>query len=114
MREWVAKGPEATYAQKGEELAEGLGDQSSSNAQAMAHFRLGLYLQQQGSHEAAVAQFKRAHALQPDNWNYKRQAWNMGNIETDYGYKTTVEAMREPGAPPFYRKVDITERPVVD
>jgi hypothetical protein len=77
----------------------------------MAHFRLGVYLNQQGKKDEAIAQFKQAHDLVPGNWNYKRQAWNLGSIE-DYGYANIREAIQDPNTPAFYRKVNIAETPV--
>ncbi len=45
---------------------------------------------------------KLAHELKPENWNYKRQAWNLGDIEADYG-TTRQEAFRSgiPMYPPL-------------
>jgi hypothetical protein len=81
-------------------------NQSWENVSAMAHFRLGVYLHDHGDEEAAIEQFKQAHTLEPGNWNYKRQAWNLGGTET-YGFENVMQAIREPGAPEFYRQVDI-------
>jgi hypothetical protein len=111
VRDWVKKGSQSQYVQAGSELEDGLGGQTRENVQAMAHFRLGLYLHRQGQAAGAVAQFKRAHELEPDNWNYKRQAWNLGDIEADYGYKNVLEAIRAPGAPQFYRSVELVNGP---
>ena len=63
------------------------------NAQASTHFRLGIYLQEQRRTAEAIEQFKRAHALKPDNWNYKRQAWALADPERDYGL-TREQAFR--------------------
>jgi hypothetical protein len=72
----------------------------------MAHFRLGAYLYRAGRSEEAAAQMRAAQALRPENWNYKRQSWNLGTIQ-DYGYESVLDAIRAPGAPLFYRQVDI-------
>jgi hypothetical protein len=47
------------------------------HAEAAAAFELGQHLWRAGDEDAAVAWFRRAHRLQPDNWTYKRQAWTM-------------------------------------
>lgn len=73
----------------------------------MAHFRLGVYLEEQGHHEASVRQLKRAHELKPDNWNYKREAWTLGDIEQDYGTNRR-EAIAESGIP-FYPPLELPE-----
>ena len=108
VRDWVAKGPDSEFVHNIPGF-DSVADQSWDNVQALAHFRLGLYLHQHGDDEAATVQFKRAHELEPGNWNYKRQAWNLDGIE-QYGYETIRDAMREPGAPEFYRQVDIVNQ----
>lgn len=112
VRDWVANGPEAEYVRRDNDLEDGLGEETWENVQAMAHFRLGVHLHERARAEEAVKQFKKAHELKPDNWNYKRQAWNLGNLEEDYGFKNIMEAIRAPGTPPFYRKVALAETPV--
>ena len=44
-------------------------------SRAAASFELGQHLHRAGDPEAAVPWFREAHRLQPDNWTYKRQAW---------------------------------------
>jgi tetratricopeptide (TPR) repeat protein len=85
VRDWVDKGPASIYVTKPDETAGHIGQPDAANAQAMAHFRLGAHLEALGRHEEAVEHFKKAHELKPDNWNFKRQAWNLGNIEQDFG-----------------------------
>jgi hypothetical protein len=108
VRDWVANGPASSFVQ-GAPGMESVAEQTWENVSALAHFRLGLYLHEHGHTDAAIEEFKRAHALEPGNWNYKRQAWNLGGIES-FGYENTVAAIREPGAPPFYRQVDMVNR----
>ena len=36
---------------------------------------MGQHLHRTGDPDAAVPWFREAHRLQPDNWTYKRQAW---------------------------------------
>jgi hypothetical protein len=55
---------------------------------------------------AAITHFKRAHALKPDNWNYKRQALNLGDIERDYGTRIMDEVR---GPIPFYPPLDLPD-----
>jgi peroxiredoxin len=105
VRDWVAHGPESEFVRNAPGM-ESISSQSWENVSAMAHFRLGLYLHERGRDEAATAHFKQAHALEPGNWNYKRQAWNLDGTEA-YGFEDVREAIREPGAPEFYRQVDI-------
>ena len=74
-------GPDSIYLTPAEETSRRLSAHDPENAQGNAYFRLGLYLHEQGHREAAIAQFKRAHELKPDNWNYKRQAWALADLE---------------------------------
>ena len=45
-------------------------------ATAAAHFELGQHLHRNGDHDAAVPHWREAHRLDPDNWTYRRNAWN--------------------------------------
>ena len=110
VRDWVANGPDSEFVQSAPGM-DSIVHQTWENLTALAHFRLGVYLNEHGHESDAVEHFKRAHALEPSNWNYKRQAWNLGGIEA-YGYESIRDAMREPGAPQFYRQVDIVNMPV--
>jgi tetratricopeptide (TPR) repeat protein len=108
VRDWVAKGADSIYVTAPDETVRRMGAQDAENAQANAHFRLGVYLHEQGEAEAAVAQFKRAHELKPENWNYKRQAWNLGDLERDYGLKFP-DAFQ--GDIPLYPPLELPDEP---
>ncbi|MSQ42166.1 MAG: thioredoxin family protein [Dehalococcoidia bacterium] len=108
VRDWVKNGSASIYVTPPAETARRMGALDAENAEANAHFRLGFYLHEQGHTAEAIAQFKRAHALKPDNWNYKRQAWNLGNIEQDYGM-TTREAFA--GGIPLYPPLELPQAP---
>ncbi len=85
VRDWVEKGPKSIYLQDPQALQDRKGILPSNEVQAMASFRLGVYLHQQGHPQDAIPHFKQAQQLSPKNWNYKRQAWNLGDAERDYG-----------------------------
>lgn len=106
VRDWVARGPASEFVRDAPGL-DSVTAPSWEHAQATAHFRLGVALHHGGHPDAAIAQFKAAHALAPDNWNYRRQAYNLGRIKEDYGYETMREVIQDPSSPPFYRTVDI-------
>ena len=44
--------------------------------------------------------------LGPENWTCKRQAWNLSDIERDYG-TTFMEAIQDSASGPFYPPVDL-------
>jgi hypothetical protein len=108
VRDWVANGPASIYVTPPEETTRRMGAPDEDNARAMAHFRLGMYLDSVGRRDEAVAEFKRAHEIKPDNWNFKRQAWNLGSIEQDYG--TSFQQEMQKGIP-FYPPLELPEAP---
>ena len=109
VRDWVAQGPQSIYVQS-HNTQDHLYSPTQEDAQAMAYFRLATYLDQQGHGQDAVPYFKEAHALKPENWNYKRQAFNLVDAQTHYG-TTLQEAIRAPDSPPFYRPLELSEPP---
>ena len=98
VRDWVRNGPSSIYVTQPAETQRRVGSSDDANDQAMAHFRLGVYLDRHGHHGEAVTQFKQALALKPENWNYRRQAYNLGSAD-EYGM-TMQEAMQTVG--PMY------------
>jgi tetratricopeptide (TPR) repeat protein len=106
VRDWVRRGAASRWVTDAVETARRMGAPDAANAQALAHFRLGVYLHEQGRAEEAIAQFKRAHELKPENWNYKRQAWNLGDAQRDYG-TNVMEAIR--GPIPFYPPLQLPD-----
>lgn len=72
VREWAATGAGALAPA---EVVARSRPRPLAHAEAAAAFELGQHLWREGERDAAIGWFKRAHALQPDNWTYKRQAW---------------------------------------
>ena len=108
MRDWVRNGAASIYVTDSAETSRRIGESDEANAQAMAHFRLGVFLEDRGAHAASVEQFKHALELKPENWNYKRQAFNLGDIEADFG--TTREAAFNIGVP-MYPPLELPDPP---
>ncbi len=106
VRSWVRDGDASIYVTDADETSRRIGESDPANAQAMAHFRLGVFLDGQGHHAEAIAQFKLAHELKPENWNFKRQAWNLGDMERDYGI-TMQEAFG--GDIPLYPPLELPD-----
>lgn len=107
VRDWAQKGAESPYVLSGYEAQKRLHHPTSEDAQAITSFRLGAYLHQQGFAAEAVPYFKQAQALRPENWNLKRQAWNLGDIERDY--ETSFQKERE--ARPMYVPLEMPSLP---
>jgi hypothetical protein len=109
VRDWVAKGAQSAYVMDATRLDSRLPVLDADDVEAAAFFHLGTYLVQQGHPADALVHFKHAHALRPENWTYKRQAWNLGDIERDYG-TTFQEALKDSASGPFYPPLDLVER----
>jgi hypothetical protein len=106
VRDWVANGPKSRYLMDQKRLESRLPAVDFDDVAAAASFHLGTYLALHGHPEEALVHFKRAHALRPENWTYKRQAWNLGDIERDYG-TTFQEAIKDPASGSFYPPLDL-------
>jgi tetratricopeptide (TPR) repeat protein len=77
LRDWAAKGAESTWALEPYEVIERSTPRSADSARAAAHFELGEHLHRLGEVEAAQHHWREAHRLAPENWTYKRQAWQL-------------------------------------
>jgi len=74
LRDWAAHGSESQYVLSPEEVVARSRPMPHEHSQAAAHFELGVALRSRDV-EASRRHFRAAHALDPDNWTYKRQAW---------------------------------------
>jgi tetratricopeptide (TPR) repeat protein len=99
IRDWVSNGAKSVYALSESELKERLKSHTDERALADAEFSLGEYLYKQGNGVDAIAHFKEAQRLAPDNWNYKRQAWALSDAERDYGTSFRKEVEKLNGKP---------------
>jgi len=108
VRDWVAKGPQSSHVMDGERLESRLPALEFDDVLAAAFFHLGTYLALHDQPAAALVHFKQAHALRPENWTYKRQAWSLGDIARDYG-TTFADALKDPAAGPFYPPLDLDQ-----
>jgi len=79
LRDWVEHGAASRYALEPEEVLSRSGSRGTDEALAAAHFELAEHLYRRGRQDDAVAHFREAHRLQPNNWTYKRQAWSLAD-----------------------------------
>jgi len=77
LRDWVAKGAESRFALSPVEVVARSAPRGREAALAAAHFELGQHCYAGGDEAGAVAHWREAHRLQPENWTYKRQAWSL-------------------------------------
>ncbi len=79
VRDWAERGTDSEYVLPPDEVLAGSGERGTDEATAAAEFDLGQHLHRHGRGDEAVAHFREAHRLQPDNWTYKRQAWELAS-----------------------------------
>jgi hypothetical protein len=99
IRDWAAKGERSAFALSEKELRQRLAPQNPDWAQAAAEFGLAEYLYRKGSAAASIRHYKEAQRLNPESWNYKRQAWALSDAERDYGTNFMKEVQKLNGKP---------------
>jgi hypothetical protein len=111
LRDWVEHGAASRYALEPAEVVARSRPRSPDASRAAASFELGQHLYRAGHEQDAVAWFREAHRLQPDNWTYKRQAWELvdpvlqGPSEQYEG--DWLSDVREIGAENYYPPVEL-------
>jgi hypothetical protein len=110
VRDWAQHGSASRYVLPPDEVLSRSRPRSRAGSEAAAHFELGTYLRQLGHAADAVAHFKEAHRLQPENWTYKCQAWSFVNAdlgpsaEYDSDWASEVE---QTGVDRYYPPLDM-------
>lgn len=110
LRDWVANGSASRYALPPEEVVRRSAPRPPEVARAAACFELGAHLWQAGDRDAAVRWWREAHRLQPDNWTYKRQAWQLADPmqgPTDLFEGDWLSEVRARGAETYYPPLDL-------
>jgi hypothetical protein len=77
LRDWVDKGADSRHALSPGEVVARSTPRPAETSKAAACFELGQHLHRAGHPADAVPWFREAHRLQPTNWTYKRQAWEL-------------------------------------
>ncbi len=75
--DWAHKGAASSFALSADEVVARSQPRPNNHARAAACFEMGQYLLHTVGHDAAVPWWREAHALFPENWTYKRQAWTL-------------------------------------
>lgn len=75
--DWAHTGAASPYALTPDEVIARSQPRSADRARATACFTLGSHLATTGESADAITWWKKAHALDPTNWTYKRQAWTL-------------------------------------
>jgi len=109
LRDWVEHGAASRFVLSPDEVVRRSRSRSDPEATAAAHFELGQHLHRAGDHQAAIAHWRQAHRLDPDNWTYKRNAWNFedpGRQGRTAAYESSwFEDLRKIGAENYYPPV---------
>jgi len=103
VRDWVRTG---RYAQTPDAVRRALPAITAEIAQANAHFRLGLWLREQGRVTEAASHLREATRLHPESWNMWRQAADLEAIGNAGGeaFWARVQAL---GDKPYYPPPDL-------
>jgi tetratricopeptide (TPR) repeat protein len=102
IRDWVANGERSAFVLSEQEVKQRIKGQGPERAMADAEFSLAEYLYATGKGTEAIPHFKEAQRLDPDNWNYKRQAWALSNADRDYGTNWSKEVQKMTSAGKVY------------
>jgi tetratricopeptide (TPR) repeat protein len=110
IRDWVEKGSNSVWAMPPEKVLERSGGRSLENAQAAAHFELGEHLHRLGAIDLAQKHWRQAHRLFPENWTYKRQAWEIASPgrqgRTDVYDGSWLDDVRAFGGEKYYPRLE--------
>jgi tetratricopeptide (TPR) repeat protein len=113
VRDWVKNGDRSRFAISEKELKARLTPQNPDHALAAAEFALAEYLYRTGRGKEAIPHYKEAQRLNPESWNYKRQAWALSDADRDYGTNFMKEVQKLKGKP-YYAPRQLPEAPKKD
>ena len=99
IRDWATNGEKSRFVLSEKELRERLKPQNPDHALAAAEFGLAEYLYRTGKGGDAIPHYKEAQRLNPESWNYKRQAWALSDAQRDYGTSFMNEVKKLQGKP---------------
>jgi hypothetical protein len=83
IEDWVDRGAESSFVLTPDEVVARSNARPPAHARAAACFELGQHLWRTVGEQAAIPWWKEAHALFPENWTYKRQAWTIATTADD-------------------------------
>ena len=109
LRDWIEHGSASRFVLTPDEVVGRSRVRTDGESEAAAHFELGSRLHQAGDHAAAVGHWRTAHRLDPDNWTYRRNAWNFEDPgrqgRTDAYDSSWFEDIKKIGAENYYPPV---------
>jgi hypothetical protein len=81
--DWAHNGAASKFALSPDDVVQRSQPRPDTHARAAACFEMGQHLLRTVGHDAAVPYWREAHALFPENWTYKRQAWTLITTPAD-------------------------------
>ncbi len=106
LRDWVEKGDRSSYVFSEERTRKTMAMPNPDWALAAAEFGLAEHLHKAGYLAESIAHFKEAQRLNPESWNYKRQAYLLSDAKRDYGTSFGKEVAKLAGKP-YYAPRDL-------
>ena len=107
LRDWVEHGADSrvrAHTRRGRSRARNRA--RTTRRPRPRDFELGQHLHRNGDHAGAIPHWREAHRLYPDNWTYKRQAWNFEDPvrqgHTDAYDGSWFEDIKKIGAENYY------------
>lgn len=104
--DWVERGSDSEFVHPPDEVIARSHVRDHDVATAAAEFEIGEHLHNAGDHAAAIRHWREAHRLHPDNWTYRRQAWNFEDPirqgRTDVYDSSWYEDVKKIGAESYY------------
>jgi hypothetical protein len=110
LRDWVDRGERSPYALAPELAVTRSGERTAEHSRAAACFELGAHLHRSGRGADAIAWFREAHRLAPENWTYRRQAWSLADPlqgPTEAYDSDWLSAVRELGPENYYPPLEL-------
>jgi tetratricopeptide (TPR) repeat protein len=109
LRDWVEHGADSRYALDADDVVRRSRPRDRAHALAAAEFELGEHLHAAGDHDAAIPHWREAHRNDPENWTYKRNAWNFEDPvrqgRTDAYDSSWYDDVKLLGAQNYYPKI---------
>jgi hypothetical protein len=108
LRDWVSNGEKSRFVLSEKELKEQMPPQNPDQGLAAAEFGLAEYLYRTNRGKDAIGHYKESQRLNPDSWNFKRQAWALADPDKDYGTNFLKEVQKL-GTKPYYAPRQLPE-----
>ena len=114
LRDWIERGPASEHVLSPDEVRRRMRGLDPDASLAGAHFRLGVWLAQQGDRDAAQRALETAVRLEPEAWRFRRQKIVLSDPALTGQLAATPEfwqAVQELGDRYYYPPTDMAGMP---